>query len=156
MNELVFVSHLFLRSNNALSRGCNKDKNREASALLVTGLSEFVLYTSDSFIYFCFSSPSWTSTVSVTVIFTVQWHSFSLSLLCHEADVTDQSARQLCLMSKAPRYKGKLWCLAGFMEILFHPSCCLLPHSLLLYVTRFFHHGNSLRDYTHTKQLKSW
>lgn len=29
MNGLAFMSHLFLRANNALSRGSNKDKLRE-------------------------------------------------------------------------------------------------------------------------------
>lgn len=127
MDGICVSSLLFLRTNNALSRGCSKHKFTEAFCFCLWQAYQ----TSDSFIYFFFSPPSWTSIVSVTVIFTVQWHSFSLSLLYHEADVTDQSARQLCLMSKAPRYKGKcrVWQVSWRACFILaaascHTSCC--------------------------------
>lgn len=89
--------------------------------LLLLAPSNFVLYTYDLLIYFFFSPPSQSSVVSVTLTFTARCHSFSLSLLCHEADVTDQCARQLCLMCKAPRYKGK----RGVQPVL--GSACFTP-----------------------------
>lgn len=65
-------------------------------------------------------------------------HSFSLSLLCHEADVTDQSARQLV--------QGKVWLVfSRFQGVLassrLQPPAALSPAPYHLMLKVCSHHG---------------
>lgn len=149
-------SFMFLRANNALSRGSGKDKLTEAFAsgcgrpIKFCALHIWLIY-----LLFLLSTLMNIYNISNYHIYSGMTQLFFVSLMpwgrCYwsicQATVFDV---------QNPKVQGKVWYLEGFMESLFHPSCCLLPHSLLLHVTRFSYHGNSLRDYTLTRHLRSW
>lgn len=119
---------------------------------LLAGSSNFVLYTYELLVYFFFFAPLWSSVVSL--LFTAWCHRFSLSVLCYEATVTDQSARQPCLKCKTPRYKGKcgVRLVQGTSPHLQPPATLPpAPCHLMLKVCGTWHW-----EITHTGHLKSW
>lgn len=154
MNGLALMSHFFYSpgTKDPSGTGSTKHKYTEVFAFACGSPIKFcALHV--WFIYFFFSPPSRSSVVSVTLTFTARCHSFSFSLLCHEADVTDQCARQLCLMCKAPRYKGK----CGVRPVL--GSACFTPAAASCHAPSCFTSPNAqgvlpswdltLRDYAH-------
>ena len=160
MNGLALVSHLFysLRTKDLSGTGSNKHKYIEAFGFACGRPIKFCalhmwltcllfLLSTLTIIYIISNSHIYSTMPQLFFISFVPWSRCYWSVF--QATVSDV---------QSPEVQGKAWCSAASREHLLHPSCSLLPCSLLLHLMlkACSHHGTWRWDTTHTRQLKSW
>lgn len=160
MNGLALVSHLFcsLGTKDPSGIGSNKHKYTEVFAFacgrpikfcaLHIWLTCLLLLSAPTVIYSISNSHVYSMMPQLFFVSLTPWSRWYWSVC--QATVSDV---------QSPEVQEKVWCSASSRELLLHPSCSLLPHSLLLHITRCSRHAPIMgldTETRHTGQLKSW